>query len=93
MVALDDHGVFTALPAYSLAEVRDTSGAGDTVASTATLALCAGASVAEAAVLGNAAAAQVVRHFGAATVTPSVLATALADVAAGGRTGDTPGAV
>ncbi len=83
MVALDDRGEFTKLAAHNLAEVRDATGAGDTVASTATLALCAGSSVAEAAALGNAAAALVVRHFGAATVTPRALADALTEIADG----------
>jgi rfaE bifunctional protein kinase chain/domain len=80
MVGLDDLGRFNILPAYNLVEVRDATGAGDTVASTATLALCAGGTLAEAAVMGNAAAALVVRHFGAATVTPPELASALAEV-------------
>ncbi len=80
LVALDDQDEFTILPAYNLMEVRDATGAGDTVASTATLTLCAGGSLADAAVIGNAAAALVVRHFGAATVTRRELATALVEI-------------
>lgn len=51
-----------------LVEVYDTAGAGDTVISTMTLALSAGASPAEAATLANDAAAMVVKKVGVATV-------------------------
>lgn len=64
------------LPIYHLAqssEVVDTNGAGDTVAATFTLALTAGASMAEAAYLANAAAALVVRRLGCASNTPAEL--------------------
>ena len=54
-------------------EVVDTNGAGDTVAATFTLALTAGASMAEAAYLANAAAALVVRRLGCASNTPEEL--------------------
>ena len=67
LVALDRSGQFLEAPAYQPAEVRDATGAGDTVAAAATLALCAGASLAEAAHIGNVAAGIVVRRFGAAT--------------------------
>jgi D-beta-D-heptose 7-phosphate kinase/D-beta-D-heptose 1-phosphate adenosyltransferase len=50
-------------------EVADVTGAGDTVVATLTLALAAGASLAEAAVLANHAAGIVVGRFGPATVT------------------------
>ena len=49
-------------------EVYDTAGAGDTVVSTLTLALAAGATPAEAVDLANDAAAQVVKKVGVATV-------------------------
>jgi D-glycero-beta-D-manno-heptose-7-phosphate kinase len=65
------------LPIYHLplaSEVVDTNGAGDTVAATFTLALTAGASMAEAAYLANAAAALVVRRLGCASNTPEELA-------------------
>lgn len=52
-----------------LVEVYDTAGAGDTVISTMTLALAAGASAFEAVELANDAAAQVVKKVGVATVT------------------------
>ncbi len=60
------------LPIYHLpspSEIVDTNGAGDTVAATFTLALTAGASMAEAAYLANAAAALVVRRLGCASNT------------------------
>ncbi|MBV8083865.1 MAG: bifunctional hydroxymethylpyrimidine kinase/phosphomethylpyrimidine kinase [Chloroflexi bacterium] len=68
------------LPVFSLEEVRDVTGAGDTVAATFTLALLAGASMLEAAQLGNVAAALVVRKVGAATTTTAEIAQALATV-------------
>jgi rfaE bifunctional protein kinase chain/domain len=54
-------------------EVSDVTGAGDTVVATLALALAAGATMAEAAVLANHAAAVVVGKFGAATVTAQEL--------------------
>lgn len=64
------------LPIYQLpnsSEIVDTNGAGDTVAATFTLALTAGATMAEAAYLANAAAARVVRRLGCASNTPEEL--------------------
>jgi D-glycero-beta-D-manno-heptose-7-phosphate kinase len=54
-------------------EVSDVTGAGDTVVATLALALAAGATMSEAAVLANHAAAIVVGKFGAATVGPDEL--------------------
>jgi len=54
-------------PLQNSSEIVDTNGAGDTVASTFTLALTAGASMAEAAYIANAAAALVVRRLGCAS--------------------------
>jgi D-glycero-beta-D-manno-heptose-7-phosphate kinase len=54
-------------------EVADVTGAGDTVAATLALALAAGASFTEAALLANHAAGIVVSRFGAATVTQAEL--------------------
>lgn len=65
------------LPASNLTEVSDPTGAGDTVAATFTLALTAGASMAEAAKLANIAAGLVVRRIGCATTTPAELCGAL----------------
>jgi D-glycero-beta-D-manno-heptose-7-phosphate kinase len=58
-------------------EVSDVTGAGDTVVATLALALAAGATTAEAAVLANQAAGIVVGKFGPATVTPSELLSSL----------------
>jgi rfaE bifunctional protein kinase chain/domain len=58
-------------------EVYDVTGAGDTVIACATLALLAGASIHEAAVLSNTAAGIVVGKIGTATVTPSELLSSL----------------
>jgi rfaE bifunctional protein kinase chain/domain len=54
-------------------EVSDVTGAGDTVVATLTLALAAGATLAEAAILSNRAAGIVVSKFGAATATAEEL--------------------
>ena len=54
-------------------EVADVTGAGDTVIAALALSLAAGATSAEAAQLANHAAAIVVGHFGAATVSPEEL--------------------
>jgi D-glycero-beta-D-manno-heptose-7-phosphate kinase len=54
-------------------EVSDVAGAGDTVVATLALALAAGATITEAAVLANYAAGIVVAKFGPATVTPDEL--------------------
>lgn len=65
------------IPASNLTEVADPTGAGDTVAATFTLALVAGAQMAEAAVLANIAAGRVVRRVGCATNTPEELCAAV----------------
>jgi rfaE bifunctional protein kinase chain/domain len=59
-------------------EVFDVSGAGDTVIAAFTLAVAAGASPLEAAILSNHAAGIVVGKFGTATVTPEELAASFA---------------
>jgi bifunctional ADP-heptose synthase (sugar kinase/adenylyltransferase) len=58
-------------------EVSDVTGAGDTVVATLALALATGATMAEAAVLANRAAAIVVGKFGPATVGPDELLSAV----------------
>jgi rfaE bifunctional protein kinase chain/domain len=63
----------TGIPVFNRSEVFDVTGAGDTVVGTLTLALTAGASLQEAAILGNLAASIVVRRFGAATTTQAEL--------------------
>jgi len=56
--------------------VYDVTGAGDTVISSFTMALCAGASMAEAAEIANHAAGLVIREVGTATVKPADLLSA-----------------
>lgn len=58
-------------------EVFDVTGAGDTVIATASLALLAGATIQEAAILANAAAGIVVGKIGTASVTPEELKAAI----------------
>ena len=65
-----------AVPAVAR-EVSDVTGAGDTVVATLALALAAGATPAEAAILANHAAGIVVGRFGPATVTPDELCAAI----------------
>jgi rfaE bifunctional protein kinase chain/domain len=64
------------IPTYAR-EVYDVSGAGDTVISVLTLALAAGATIEEAAVLGNLAAGVEVGKRGTATVSPDEILVAL----------------
>ena len=78
MTVAERDGACRHLPAAAPAEVRDATGAGDTVSAAVTLALLAGASLLEAAWLGNLAAGVVVRRLGAATLTPRELAEAIA---------------
>jgi rfaE bifunctional protein kinase chain/domain len=59
-------------------QVADVTGAGDTVGATTALALAAGATLAEASILGNHAAGVVVGKFGTATVLPDELIAAIA---------------
>ena len=61
-------------------QVFDVTGAGDTVLATLALAVAAGASLREAAVLANAAAGVVVGKLGTATVLPAELLAALREL-------------
>src|SRR6185312_16273355 len=65
------------LPVFYHGEVADPTGAGDTVAATFTLALTAGATQAEAALLANVAAGLVIQRLGNATNTPEELMAAV----------------
>ena len=65
------------IPIYGSDEVADVTGAGDTVIATMTLAIAAGGSFREAAVLANYAAGLVVMKRGTATVTPEELRDAI----------------
>ena len=76
MVVLDREGLFEALPARQVGEVVDVTGAGDTVSAVATLALGGGATLLEAAILGNLAAGLVVQRLGAASASRGELASA-----------------
>lgn len=55
------------IPAFNKKEVFDVTGAGDTVVAAFTLALCAGFSPYEAAIIGNSAASITIRYFGCHT--------------------------
>lgn len=70
-------GATSLIPAFNKTDVFDVTGAGDTVVAALTLALIAGASAWEAAVLGNLAASLVVRQFGTSTTTPTAIQAAL----------------
>jgi D-glycero-beta-D-manno-heptose-7-phosphate kinase len=72
---LSDAAVEGTIPAVAR-EVSDVTGAGDTVVATLALALAAGASLAEAAVIANQAAGIVVGKFGPGTVTADELRSA-----------------
>jgi bifunctional ADP-heptose synthase (sugar kinase/adenylyltransferase) len=78
MTLFDREGEVHHVPAFNRTDVFDVTGAGDTVAATLTLAMCGGATLWEAIVLGNLAASLVVRHFGTATTSQAELKTALA---------------
>jgi rfaE bifunctional protein kinase chain/domain len=69
---LSDDETELAIPATAR-EVADVTGAGDTVVATLALAIAAGATLLEAAILANHAAGIVVGKFGPATVTPEEL--------------------
>jgi D-beta-D-heptose 7-phosphate kinase/D-beta-D-heptose 1-phosphate adenosyltransferase len=83
LITRGEHGMWLssaeaegAIPAVAR-EVSDVTGAGDTVVATLAVALAAGASLAEAAVLANYAAGVVVARFGPATVTREELLSAV----------------
>ena len=77
MILFRKAGAPLTIPPFGAGEVADVTGAGDTVIATYTLALLAGASAEEAAVLANTAAGIVVMKYGTATVTPKELIAAL----------------
>ncbi len=77
MSLFESTGTSHHIPAFNRTEVFDVTGAGDTVVAALTLALTAGASPWEAAVLGNLAASIVVRQFGTATTTTDEMKAAL----------------
>jgi rfaE bifunctional protein kinase chain/domain len=67
------------IPAFGAGEVADVTGAGDTVVATFTLAVLAGGSFHEAAILANYAAGLVVMKYGTATVSRRELVEAFRD--------------
>jgi rfaE bifunctional protein kinase chain/domain len=71
-----------AIPPFGSGEVADVTGAGDTVIATYTLALLAGGSPEDAAVLANIAAGIVVMKYGTATVSPRELTSAVRNMGA-----------
>jgi rfaE bifunctional protein kinase chain/domain len=77
MVLFDPRGQALLIPVHGSDQVADVTGAGDTVIGTLALALAAGASPAEAALLANFAGGVVVTKLGTATVSPSELEAAV----------------
>ena len=84
MTLFEGNGQTTQIPTVAR-KVFDVSGAGDTVIATFTLALAAGLTPGQAAVIANLAAGIVVGEVGTATVEASRLKEVLIDTAAGGR--------
>jgi rfaE bifunctional protein kinase chain/domain len=80
MTFFDRTGDRQSIPAFNRTDVFDVTGAGDTVTAALTLALGAGASFWEAAVLGNLAASIVVREFGTATTSVDPMQDALSSL-------------
>ncbi|MBD2089022.1 bifunctional hydroxymethylpyrimidine kinase/phosphomethylpyrimidine kinase [Microcoleus sp. FACHB-1515] len=79
-MSLFDRSSQQVIPAFNRTDVYDVTGAGDTVAAALTLGLIGGASLWEAAVLGNLAASIVVRQFGTATTSPQEMRAALQEL-------------
>lgn len=69
MVVFERGGNVYKVPVFNKTDVFDVTGAGDTVVASFTLALAAGLSPKEAAIVGNLAASITIRHFGCATTT------------------------
>lgn len=73
MALFENNGNYTKIPVFNKKDVFDVTGAGDTVVATYTLAMAAGFSKKDAAILGNLAASIVIRYFGCATTTVDIL--------------------
>lgn len=67
MALFEKSGNYAKIPVFNKKDVFDVTGAGDTVVATFTLALAAGMSKVQAALLGNLAASIVIKYFGCAT--------------------------
>ena len=77
MALFENNGNFEKIPVFNKTDVFDVTGAGDTVVAVYTLAMAAGLSKKDAAILGNLAASIVIRYFGCATTTIDDLKKAL----------------
>ena len=77
MVIFEKSKPMQKIPVFNKKEVFDVTGAGDTVVASFALALAAGFTPVEAAIIGNLAASIVVKHFGCATTTVEELAEAI----------------
>ncbi len=77
MALFEKNGEYEKIPVFNKTDVFDVTGAGDTVVATYTLALAAGFSKKNAAILGNLAASIVIRYFGCATTTIETLKSVL----------------
>ena len=84
MALFEKDGNFVKIPVFNKTDVFDVTGAGDTVVATYTLAMAAGLSKKNAAIISNLAASIVVRHFGCATTTIDVLKSTLKKLDFGG---------
>ena len=85
MALLEREGPVTFMPIHGSDQIADVTGAGDTVISTFTVALAAGAGAVEAAWLANVAGGAVVMKRGTATVSPQELSESLGDDGAAAR--------
>jgi bifunctional ADP-heptose synthase (sugar kinase/adenylyltransferase) len=77
MALFEDGAAPVLIPVHGTDQVADVTGAGDTVLATFALALSAGASPLEAALLANFAGGVVVTKMGTAVVTPDELSAAI----------------
>jgi rfaE bifunctional protein kinase chain/domain len=77
MALFENNGNYEKIPVFNKTDVFDVTGAGDTVVAVYTLAMAAGLSKKDAAILGNLAASIVIRYFGCATTTVDGLKKAL----------------
>lgn len=80
MALFEKNGNFVKIPVFNKKDVFDVTGAGDTVVATYTLAMAAGFSKKDAAVLGNMAASIVIRYFGCATASVDILKATLKEM-------------
>ncbi len=77
MALFERNGEMHKIPVFNKTDVFDVTGAGDTVVATYTLAMAAGLSKQNSAIIGNLAASIVIRQFGCATTTIDILKSAL----------------